>query len=306
MTTARLLTALDGSNPLAFLTAIGTLRLLQTDLPGVTLSWARPDVWRPELSGLNDSEDALCERIHKLAQTHLPVAKLSEFLGKNITVTKEIFASFARDSHLSAIGGDRGAADFAAAFGCELCEQDGKDRIDYTDFCFITGSGHQHFIGTMEGLKVSVTPDHIRDALFGKWIKNKGLSMRWDPADAAEYAFRWSDPSGDGASAVWGSNLLAIHALPLFPAQPTRTGLRTTAFRERKPWPEFSWPIWTHPVGLDTVRSLLSLAELHSNESKLNRSALQAVGIEELYRSPRVRIGQGANFKVSFRPARAV
>jgi len=31
-----------------------------------------------------------------------------------------------------------------------------------------------------------------------------------------------------------------------------------------------------------------------------------AIGIADIFRVQRVRIGQGANFKVSFRPARAV
>ena len=132
--------------------------------------------------------------------------------------------------------------------------------------------------------------------------------MRWDPRDAAEYAFRWGDPSSEGASSVWGANLLAVHALPLLATQPTQNGLRTTGFREggRGRWPEFSWPIWTHPAGVDMVRSLLSLQDLQKTDTEIDRRCLKARGIEEIYRAPRVRIGQGANFKVSFRPARAV
>lgn len=41
---------------------------------------------------------------------------------------------------------------------------------------------------------------------------------------------------------MWGANLLAAHALPLFPTQPTQHGLRTTGFRvgARGRWPEFT------------------------------------------------------------------
>ena len=41
---------------------------------------------------------------------------------------------------------------------------------------------------------------------------------------------------------MWGANLLAVHALPLFPTQPTQHGLRTTGFRvgARGRWPEFT------------------------------------------------------------------
>ena len=174
--------------------------------------------------------------------------------------------------------------------------------------CFITGSGHQHFLGTMEALAQTVTADHIKEALFGPWTAYKGLSIRWDPRDAAEYAFRWGDLSTEGASSVWGANLLAAHALPLFPTQPAQHGLRTTGFREvnRGEWPEFSWPIWTDPIGVDTVRSLLSLALLHNKEREIDHQRVRARGVAEVYCAARVRIGQGANFKVSFRQARAV
>ena len=310
MSEPTVLTALDGSNPLGFLTALGTLRLLQLDHPHacVTLKWTRHGIWVPQLGGVEYTAHALCERVCNAAKKYLPVEKFSELLGKNLTVDNDTFAKFVRIAYGSPQTGDRLLGDFATAFGSEICKQERKDRIEYTDFCFITGSGHQHFLGTMEGLKENVTTAHVMDALFANWKREKGLSMRWDPADASEYAFRWGDPSAEGASSVWGANLLALHALPLFPSQPTDGGLRTTGFRDgsRGQWTEFSWPIWVHPVGVDTVRSLVSMSVLQSAAGELDRRSLQAFGIEEVYRAPRVRIGQGANFKVSFRPARAV
>jgi hypothetical protein len=227
-------------------------------------------------------------------------------LGKNLTVASTVFEPFVRDAHEVATRLDRRAADFAAAFGSEVCEDKKRDRIEYTDFCFITGSGHQHFLGTMDALATSVTAAHIRDALFGSWRAEKGLSMRWDPSDAAEYALRWDDPSSEGASAVWGANRLAVEALPCFPTVPVDRRLLTTGFKfdRGKRCDEFTWPIWSQFAGLDVVRSLISLAELQKDEP--DREVLRAMGIEETYRAQRVRIGQGANFKVSFRLARAV
>jgi len=129
--------------------------------------------------------------------------------------------------------------------------------------------------------------------------------MRWDPQDAAEYAMRWGDPSLDGASAVWGANLLAVESLPLFGSFAGRhQKLKTTGFRYEGEWPEFTWPIWTDYIGIDVIRSLLALTSLQ--EDQTDRTELSAIGIQEVYRSARVRIGKGANFKVSFRPAAAV
>ena len=251
-----------------------------------------------------DDAYALCTLVAGRAKSNLPLEAF-EALGKDITVSPECFAGFLIPEYERAKRGERDAADFAAAFGSEILADD-KGRIEYTDLCFITGSGHHHFLGTMKGLCDVVTEDHIEDALFGQWERWKGLSMRWDPSDAAEYAFRWGDPSAEGASAVWGANLLAAHALPLFPTHPASKGLRTTGFREVAPFPEFTWPVWVDAIGVDSVRSLLALSELHDWENRIDHKALGARGIAQVYRSPRVRIGQGANFKVSFRPAKAV
>jgi hypothetical protein len=315
MSDAITLSALDGANPLGFLTAVGTLRLLQLASGNIVrMRWERHDAWRPCIEGGGDTHDEVCARV--LAAPHVPIEAVSQ-LGKNITVDAKTFAQFV---DFAAAAKDRRAADYAAAFGSEVRVDDKKDQIQRTDFCFITGSGHQHFIGTMEALAEAVTVEHIRDALFGSWIRERGLSMRWDPRDASEYALRWSDPGPEGASAVWGANRLAVEALPLFPTQPTAStfeksrmplmiahGLQTTGFRrERRKWPQFSWPIWTGWATVDTVRSLISLKELQAPDDEFTRGGLQERGIEEVYRAQRVRIGQGANFKLSFRPSRAI
>jgi hypothetical protein len=298
------ITAVDGSNPLAFLAAIGAFRLLQLEQE-VKLRWVRDEFWRPELTGVDDKE-AVCEVLFRRAKSDLPLDAFKH-LGENITVDRRTFLNFVKPAYESAKQGDRIVVDFATAFGSELLQQKSKERIQYTDLCFITGSGHQDFLGTMAGLAQRVLIEHLRDALFGEWKKSKGLSMRWDPDDAAEYAFRWGDPSAEGASAVWGANLLAVHALPLLPAQPTTDGLKTTGFRySPRAWPELTWPIWSEAIGLDTLRSLLALPDLQVPEDELNHEVLRGRGIAEVYRSARVRIGQGANFKVSFRTARAV
>ena len=300
------LRALDGSNPLAFLAALGTLRLLHTKNPNgrVRLAWERSGgFWRPKLVGLNldTDEDALCESL--MTAPSAPVEKFQQ-IGKNLTVTREKFAGFVGDAYVSATRHDRRAADFAAAFGCEVCDDKEKGRIEYTNFCFITGSGHQDFLGTISALAKSVTAAHLRDALFGDWRMEKGLSMRWDPSDASQYALQWDDPGPKGAWAVRGANLLAAEALPYFPAIPVNRGLQTTGFKRRNRQDELTWPIWTQLATSDTVRSLISLANLQ--EDTPDRATLQGMGIDEVYRAQRVRIGQGANFKVSFRSARAV
>ncbi len=304
MTSEIVLRALDGSNPLGFLAALGTLRLLHMSRPDarVRMCWQRSKgFWRPKLVGLDIDEDGLCSLL-----MGAPWAPAESFdrVGKNLTVPSKEFKRFVDEAYETARFDERRPADFAAAFGCEVCEDKEKGRIEYTNFCFITGSGHQDFLGTISGLAKHVTVAHLRDALFGEWRAEKGLSMRWDPSDAAEYALRWDNPSSEGAWAVRGANRLAVEALPYFPTIPVERGLETTGFKRRNRGLEFTWPIWSQAAGLDTVRSLVSLRELQKEPP--NRELLRAKGVEEVYRAQRIWIGQGANRKVNFRPARAV
>jgi len=302
-----LLRALDGSNPLAFLAALGTLRLLHLNRSDgwIEMYWEYCEgSWRPKLNGLNTDESGLCDMLVESPYW----APIEEFrrIGRNLTVPIEEFSPFVRDAQECATRLDRRTADFAAAFGCEICEDKKKSRMKYTNFCFITGSGHQDFLGTIDTLASRVTSSHIRDALFGNWRAEKGLSMRWDPSDAAEYALRWDDPGPQGAWAVWGANRLAAEALPYFPTMPTGSRLETTGFRFNRSYrqAEFTWPIWTEPIGFDAIRSLVSLAELQTDEPP--RGLLREMGIGEVFRAQRVRIGQGPKFKVSFRAACSV
>ena len=297
------LSGIDGSNPLGFLAALGAVRLLGARFLGLRLCWRHETVWRAVLTGLPDiSQEEISEMIHDAPA--IPVDIASSLLGKNLTVAPKVFADFVQRSVKELQRNDRRAADFAAAFGSEVCPEAKKNRVQHTSFCFITGSGHQDFIETAASLLKLVTREHIRIALFGPWRYENGWSMRWDPADAREYALRWDNPGPEGVRAVWGANRLALEALPLFPTYPKESGLVTTGFREHKPWNEFTWPLWVMPVSCDTVRSLVALRDLQ--EDNPDRVSLRARGIEEIFRVQRVRIGSGTNFKVSFRPARSV
>jgi hypothetical protein len=302
--------ALDASNPLAFLAALGTLRLLSLEAgPGVRMAWRRRDgFWRPALRPISMSKEELCENL-AASPGWAPVEEFVRYLGNNITVPVSRFQPFVAHATAMAQPDDRRTADFAAAFGSDVCEEEDNNRIERTDFCFITGSGHQDFLGTAAELAVRVTTGHVYDALFGEWKAEKKCSMRWDPTDAAEYALQWDDPGPKGAWAVWGANRLAFEALPYFPTAPVGVAaqtvrLRTTGFSRRKRQHEFTWPIWRNFIGPASVRSLLSLEELQKEAPE--RTGLYSMGIQEIYRAQRVRIGQGANFKVSFRPARAL
>jgi len=309
------LTAIDGANPLGFLAAIGTLRLATHSWPEreVKLSWQRTGNWSPVLHDLPvGTQEELCAAL--LATPAAPMEVLGK-LGANITVSPEQFGQFLGEVDSGLSFDDRRAADFACAFGSEACVDDKGERIRYTSLCFITGSGHQDFLGTMKALMQTVSVAHLQKTLFGIWDDaEKGLSFRWSPSDARSYALRWKSPGPEGAWTNWGANRLAFEALPLLPALPIKKRLKTTGFTRFNGQDAFTWPIWSTPLALDEVASLLARRELQRStvdeegkkSTETTKLELRAIGCDQVFRAARVRIGQGANFKTSFLPSRAL
>lgn len=298
------LAGLDGSNPLAFLAALGTLRVLSRVWPerDVRLGWEfRAGRWTPVLNGPADTSPeavvaALDPALRDLA------GQASFTFADDLKLPAGEFATFARQaSDQARNGGDPRAAEFAAAFACELVTQESGDIQD-TAFRTMSGAGHQHFLKFMAELARITTPAQIQAALFRSWQYDEHkLSMRWDPADDRRYSLRWDDPSGDVIRTVRGANRLAIEALPLFPVAPMGGDLETTGFGSPTGRGTFwTWPIWAPPLLLDTVRSVLALETLQS--AKPDRRELAARGIAEVFRSKRITTGKFRNFT----PAEAV
>lgn len=302
------LKGLDGGNPLGFLAALGTLRTSSLAWPSVRfkLAWSdRQGGWRPTLL----VEHAL-ERGDWLQGLNRQLKRSSAMgafeLSEDLTIPVAAFRQAATAASNQAGPGNRCHSDFLAAFGSEMiqAEANGKKTGDIADTAFRTmsGAGHQHFLGFMRELIKVTEVEHLDAALFETWsYSDPGPSLRWDPGDDRRYALRWLQPSGDPVKTVRGANRLAIEALPLLPTAPVGNRLETTGFTQRKgAGAIWSWPIWIAPVGVDTIRSLLTLETLQ--ESQPPRDLLASQGIAEVYRCQRITQGKYRNFTPA-RPA---
>jgi hypothetical protein len=305
-----LLFGLDGANPLAFLAALGTLRTLTLAIPDhtVRMDWIQHGTgWRPRLHssppiGDSDVLDALTARLESM-QDH-PALTWND----DIRATPDECRELVLEAQASAGPCDRTAADFLAAFASECVLDRGGEEVQDTALRTMRGSGHQHFLKTMRNLVAACSRDHLRRTLFEHWDYAdplKGLSLRWDPADDRRHALQWVDPSKDptrrSAGSMLGANRLAVEAMPLLPVMPVGRHLETAGFRGRRASNTyFTWPIWTMPVGVEVLRSLLALRELQQDTP--DRHGLLAMGIAEGYRAQRITQGKFRNFS----PAQAV
>lgn len=299
-----LLSGIDGANPLGFLAALGALRTLSSGPADVRLFWRKhANAWRPVLTADGAiAQEELVGHLHAELAMSIPVDVFA--LGDNPSVPLDVFRPYAQASAEAALNGDRTRADFAAAFAGEHpVDKDGK--VPDTALRTMSGAGHQHFLKFMRNFIEQVRPEHLQKTLFDPWRYDdpvQNMTLRWDPSDDSRYALRWSDPSGDpdrkSIGSMWGANRLAIEALPLFPTLPTHRQLETVGFHTqgaRKT--HWTWPIWGAPAGVDTVRSLLDMADVHrSNRPGVPPTGLGARGIVEVYRSRRLTTGKFRNF----------
>ena len=259
-----------------------------------------------ELRPLEQSRDDLRQRWLEALKKAVPSPEL--VIGKRIGDCKpQEFREYANSFIVDASCRERDTLDLLAAFGSDACRERTADAIVSTPFSFINGSGHQFFLETVRGLMEQVTPERIHQTLFESWrYQDEQFSMRWDPSEDRRYALMDRNPtaSGNKSKTVWMANLLAYRALALFPCAPGQHGLVTTAWTTSDDERAFTWPIWQVPATLDTVRSLLQQRELANADS--NRAFLRARGIAAVFRSRRIKVGAGANFKLNFTPAQCL
>lgn len=294
------LEGLSAANPLGVLAALGTLRISTLLGPQgqPRLHWQQTgDGWRARLT--LEGEISASGWLDAL-ESHLGQPEPALGIAEDLTVPCEDFRKTLLMSQLEARPDARQSVDFLAALGSEVVQAkvNGKPNGLMADTALRTmsGAGHQHFLGFMRKLVQETAAAHLEAALFHPWVyADDGPSLRWDPADDRRYALRWKEPSGDPIRTVRGANRLAIEALPLLPTAPTGGELETTGFRRRRgEGVAWTWPVWSLPASLDTVRSLLSLPILQNEP--LDRRALGAMGVTEVYRSVRLTLGKYRNF----------
>lgn len=218
-------------------------------------------------------------------------------LGKTLAVTVAELKEHANRISAECSSGKRLVADLLAAFGAEGRSED--EYIKATEFCFVNGSGQQFFLETVQKLLYVVTPERIQRTLFEPWdYSDLRFSMRWDPVDDRRYALMWSNPiaAGNEARTMWAANLLAYYGLSFFPCFASDASVMTTGFgpKSRK----FTWPLWTSPITVDVVRSIL--ASEYLVDRPIKRDRLRLLGIADTYEAERLQVGTPPLVKLNF------
>ncbi len=245
------------------------------------------------------AEEAARLRAEWLVARARAAPDLTVSMGLDLNLKSDEFADHCRDALDVATAASRRWIDFCASFGVERA----VGRMDATPFALISGSGHQHFLGTAGDLMVNCTADHFRRALFGPWVAtDEGSSFRWDPDDDRRYALMADDPSGNKPKAIWGANRLAFEALRLFTCAPGRGGASTVGWRRNREVEAWRWPLWTCSLSRSVISSILANPDIWRDDSE-SRNRLRARGVFAVLQTRRIAVGAAPNQKLNFTPA---
>ena len=302
--TAHDLTGLDGSNPLGYLAALGTLAVVHERCDGApTLRWDMRGRWRPTLECPLGREALIAALIADVPTWRESVAlsleyRKSESAPDGATVRDlkpppERWRAFVQ----RAIAADRFALDLIAGLACE----GGLDRGGMTKPTALHfTAGQQRFLEMALGIATSLEPSHFEEALFGPWRYQSALPvLGWDVANDRMYAYRATDPSSDKKAGIPGADWLALLGLSLLPVFARRGKAVTTACRGSWKRGQLVWPLWDGSLPYPVVRTVVALPV-----DRLSVEERQARGIRQVLSAAIRRSDQGGYG--SFSPARAL
>ena len=321
-----LLTGLDGSSPLAFMAALGALRVLDdqaraAQLPAPRLSWGEGSPYAPSLHGPESMADIIAAIAEDLSRW--PGEPAFEFAydkktgkvvsgggGKTVRDLKALpsrMRAFLDKVALRAANGDDRSARQAAAYASDLVT-DNNDRTKPTAFHF--AAGQQSFLGAMAEIHQAVSnniEEDLREALVGPWTRTRSVkSLGWDPMGAFSarmYALRATNPSKDPRPGIPGAEWLAFVGLSFFPVVARKRAggknrLHTTCVQGGWKDSVFSWPLWSPPLTADTVASLLvtfrpPIGGSHARVCSAEAERRRARGISAVFAANILRSDQG-------------
>jgi hypothetical protein len=148
---------------------------------------------------------------------------------------------------------------------------------------FVMTGGPQDFTAEVAKLRAAVRAagsDAVEDAIFGPWQYQEGHPLGFDPLMERQHGYLGAKPERDSRR-VPGAVLLAVTALELLPLYPAeaRGGIANACFRDRY-WQTMTWPLWSPPLALRAVESLLAVRRLISQDGLPSEGIFAEFGAE--------------------------
>lgn len=304
------LTGLDAQNPLAFLAALGTLRILD-DVARVAgasaprLRFVDTGSQVPEVE-TEHTADRLLEILVDDAASGRGGAALDlvyddrgeahvEATKRDLKPSPRLAAEY-RLALAQRWHEDRRAADFAHAFFSELV-QDNNGNTKPTALHF--AAGQQQWLAMVLELRREASISRMREALFGPWTEHAAPSLAWDSTVARNYALRAVDPSSEKRGSIPGANWLGVVGLTFFPVEVVRHRVVTPRVVGGWKTSTFTWPLWSGWASSKVAQGIL-----RADVAALDRGQRALLGVDRVHASRILRSEQGGYG--SFSPSEVV
>jgi hypothetical protein len=288
------LPALEGSNPLGYLAALGVLDALSAATPAVTLKWTDELVPSAVIEGFGGDPDELLDMLDRDRQEWTTSPLLSFPPDAPVLTDAKPAEKQLRDwfEFVSGPNGNEAAADHLCAIVAENTFDGGGGRAKPTHLHFT--AGQQQWLRMARELAAGVDRDRLREAAFGPWRYDSALpSLSWDSRGERVYALRGMNPSSEKRLGVPGADWLAFRGLVFYPVTRINGSLRTTACDTAWKSGAFRWPLWRVPVTCRVARSLVADRSLVAKDARLRPGDLEARGIISVRESKIRRTDQG-------------
>jgi hypothetical protein len=269
------LTGLDGSNPLAFMAALGALNAVEernpSGAPAPRLRWIEAGLWRPELAATLSYQVGDGPRAGLLRALLEDLATWADEPALRLRYKKHgtgseawdlkpppgVYRAYLRELLRHSGPDRRRSIDLGAALATEIAlDNTGNTKPTALHFT----AGQQEFLSMVDELRRSITEQDFEEALFGPWRYERKLPvLQWDATGSRDYALRARDPSTDKKLGVPAADWLAFRGLPFLRVVPVGNAIATTGCAGGWKRGRFCWPLWTVPIERDTVQSLLQL-----------------------------------------------
>lgn len=278
------LPALEGTNPLGFLAALGTLDAVASAGCEATLRWTEDLVPCAIVSGAGSLDDILGlvdsdrQRWGSSPVLNFPTQKPLRDAKPSPAGLRSWFET------VLASGEGQVDSDLLCALVAEDA-LDGNGHAKPTHLHFT--AGQQQFLEMVRALAAKVNLNRLREAVCGPWAYDSALpSLSWDARGERVYAVRATDPSKDKRLGVPGADWLAFRGLIFYPVRFMNGSLRTTACDREWKRSAFRWPLWSVPATRQTVYSLVADPNLISQGATLRPGDLSPRGVQSVLQAP--------------------
>ena len=286
------LRGLEGTNPLAFLAALGVLVAIRERSGRARLWWSddvTPHAVVDAAFSLDSIADAAVAAFDEWKRG--PAANPVRFDGTAMSKGDEL--KLKPEDIRTYLDNARGGGS-SRALATALVAEGALDNkgVAKPSLLYFT-AGQQKFLQMARQILDQTSRADVVAGLKGDWSYDSKLpSLMWDVSDDRTYALAAYNPSSQKKLTNPGPEALALLGLSLHPVFAASRGVLTQGCVGAWKSASYSWPLWGKPTALPAVKSLLAHASIHPPAGD-RQLWFRAWGVFTILQTPIRRSGQG-------------